>query len=797
MSAVLTGWFLALAALPLLGGGVRLAMLGGSWGYVALGAALLAAGVLLALRRRQALWVYALLMLGVLGWALWEAGLDRWALVPRGALLSVVGLWLLTPWIERALAASRGGAAAGTPAGTPAVRWPAPRAALGAVMLLVVAVATGSLLDDALEVRQPLPRADAHAAAAPGPTAGPPPAGDDWPAYGGSAYGQRYSSLAAITPATIGGLKHAWTFHTGDLPGEGDPQESTFELTPLKVGDLLYLCTPHSIAIALDAATGQERWRFDPQVEVGKTRQHLTCRGLAYHEDEATPDAPCARRLFLPTIDARLIALDAATGERCAGFADDGVLNLAVNMPNLRPGAYMLTSPPAVTRDLVIVGAAINDNERTQDPSGVIRAFDVHTGRLIWNWDPVKPEDTAPLPAGRQYSAGGPNMWSVASVDEALGLVYLPIANRSPDLLGDERGPNVERVTSSVVALDLATGRVRWVFQTVHHDLWDRDVPSQPTLVDLTIDGARVPALVAPTKQGELFVLDRRTGEPLLPVGDVEAPASPMPDATAAPEQPQSSLSFMPPPLREADMWGATPWDQLLCRIRFRSLRYEGPWTPPSTDRSLVYPGNTGVFNWGGVAVDPVREVLLASPVRLAFTHKLVPRTDPRERLVTEGEDAEPWNENFGGRYAFELGPFTSPLGIPCQQPPWGLLSGADLRTGEHAWLRRNGTVRDHMPLVPIPFAMGVPSLGGPLVTAGGVMFYSGTLDNALRAYDVTTGRLLWQARLPAGGQATPMTYRAGGRQMVVVAAGGHGSFGTTLGDAVVAFALDRPGDDR
>lgn len=793
MSAVLTGWLLALLALPLLGGGVWLAMLGGSWGYIVLGLALLIAGVLLARRRVKALWVYALLMLGALAWALWEAGIDRWALVPRGAFLAVVGLWLLTPWIARALVASRDDAVLGAPTASSAPRWRAPRIALGAVMLLVVAVTIGSLLRDAVESHLPLPRADAHAGPAP-EIAGPPPAGDDWPAYGGSAYGQRYSSLTDITPQTIERLKPAWTFHTGDRKGEGDPNETTFELTPLKIGDLLYLCTPHSIAIALDAATGQERWRFDPQVTTGVTRQHLTCRGLAYHEAKAgpaAPDEPCARRIFLPTIDARLIALDAATGERCAGFADNGELKLAVNMPNLRPGAYMLTSPPAVTRDLVIVGAAINDNEKMENPSGVIRAFDVRTGRLVWNWDPLKPEATAPLPEGQQYSAGGPNMWSVASVDEILGMIYLPIANRSPDLLGNERGPDVERVTSSVVALDLVTGRMRWVFQTVHHDLWDRDVPSQPTLVDLTIDGERVPALVAPTKQGDLFVLDRRTGEPLLPVGEVEAPPSPMPDATAAPEQPQSSLSFMPPPLREADMWGATPWDQLICRIRFRSMRYDGPWTPPSTERSLVYPGNTGVFNWGGVAVDPVREVLLASPVRLAFTHKLVPRTDPNARLVSEGEDAEPWNENFGGRYAFEMGPFTSPLGIPCQEPPWGLLAGTDLRTGEHAWLQRNGTVRDSMPLLPIPFGLGVPSLGGPLVTAGGVMFYSGTLDNYLRAYDVTTGRKLWQARLPAGGQATPMTYRAGGKQMVVVAAGGHGSFGTTLGDAVVAFVLD------
>ncbi len=796
MSAVLTGWLLALGALPLLGGGVWLALLGGSWGYILLGLGLLAAGVLLVWRRPLALGVYALVLLGVIPWALWEAGLDRWALVPRAAVLALVGLWLLTPPVARALVGSRDDAVLGAPTAAPPGRWSAPRLGLGAVMLLVVAVALGAVLRDGVESQQPLARADAHAGPPPQMT-GPPPPADDWPAYGGTAFGQRYSSLADITPESIGRLTHAWTFHTGDQRGETDPAETTFQVTPLKIGELLYLCTPHSIAIALDAASGEERWRHDPQVVVGKSSQHLTCRGLAYHAEP--PGSPlegdgCAQRIFLPTIDARLIALDALTGERCAGFADAGVLNLAVNMPHLRPGAYMLTSPPAVTRDLVIVGAAINDNESVDNPSGVIRAFDVRTGRLVWNWDPLKPEDTAPLAPGAQYSAGGPNMWSVASVDEILGMVYLPMANRSPDLRGNQRPPEAERVTSSVVALDLASGRVRWVFQTVRHDLWDRDVPSQPTLVDLDIDGERVPALIAPTKQGDLFVLDRRTGEPLLPVGEVEAPPSPMADARAAAVQPQSSLSFMPPPLREADMWGATPWDQLICRIGFRAMRYDGPWTPPSTERSIVYPGNTGVFNWGGVAVDPVRQVLVASPVLLAFTHRLVPREDAHSRVVTDGPDAEPWNENFGGRYAFDMGPFTSPLGMPCQEPPWGLLAAVDLQTAEPAWQRRNGTVRDHTPLVPVPFPMGVPSLGGPLVTAGGVMFYSGTLDDFLRAYDMSTGRMLWEARLPAGGQATPMTYRAGGRQMVVVAAGGHGSFGTTLGDAVVAFALEPAG---
>jgi glucose dehydrogenase len=303
-------------------------------------------------------------------------------------------------------------------------------------------------------------------------------------------------------------------------------------------------------------------------------------------------------------------------------------------------------------------------------------------------------------------------------------------------------------------------------------------------------DVATVPALVAPTKQGEVYVLDRRTGRPIFPVRESPAPASTTTGELAAPMQPSSAFSFMPPRLTGKDMWGATLWDQLICRIEFRSMRYQGPYTPPSTDRTLVYPGNAGVFNWGGVAVNPVRQVLVGTPALLAFTYRLFPRHDQTTNLVSAGSK-EHWNENYGARYAVEIGPFLSPLGVPCQAPPWGAVAGVDLHSGKLAWLHRNGTVRDQMPAwLPIAFPMGVASLGGPLITAGGVMFYSGTLDNYLRAYAVNTGRKLWQARLPAGGQATPMTYRVNDTQMVVVAAGGHGSFGTTIGDAVVAYSL-------
>jgi len=819
--SVVTGWVLAVLGVLLGAGGVWLALLGGSWAYIVLGIWLLVSGVLLVRLRRAALGAYAGLLIATLIWALWEVGLDRWALVPRGAFLAVVGLWLLCPWISRPLDRTQ---ASVYPADAPAQSsWRGLRGWLAGAMVVVILTTLVSMTRDPFDIAGELPSAPSTASVLAGV---PGAAGDDWLAYGSTGYGERYSTLTEITPQTVTRLEPAWTFHTGDPKGPSDPIETTFEVTPLKIGDTLYLCTVHDHVVALDAASGQVRWRFDPKVQVGHTSQHLSCRGLAYHDDatetvlstvpatpvatgggaaaatgasaNATGGAPlgaaaaaCTRRIFVPTIDARLIALDAASGAPCVGFGANGTVQLATNMGDLKPGYYMQTSPPVVTRNLLILGASINDSESVANPSGAIRAFDVHTGRLVWNWDLGRPDATAPLAPGEVYTPNTPPSWAGGSVDEGLGLVYFPLGNQSPDQLGFGRSAEVERFSSSIVALDVTSGRLRWVFQGVHHDLWDRDMPAQPTLVDLTVEGKTVPALIAPTKQGELYVLDRRTGKPIFPVRELPVPpTSPVQGEAISSTQPSSGLSFMPPPLTGKDMWGATPFDQLVCRIELHSMRYAGPYTPPGTQRTLVYPGNLGVFNWGGVAVDPVRQALVGTPTHLAFTYQFIARQDATTNYVSAGKN-EHWNENYGARYAVMIEPFLSPLGLPCQAPPWGAIAGVDLRTGKLAWMHRNGTVRDQMPsFLPIPFPMGVASLGGPLITAGGVAFYSGAMDNYLRAYDVTTGKKLWQSRLPAGGQATPMTYRINGRQMVVVAAGGHGSFGTTLGDAVVAYAL-------
>ncbi|MBY5967142.1 glucose/quinate/shikimate family membrane-bound PQQ-dependent dehydrogenase [Halomonas denitrificans] len=776
---IIVSLIFALVGLSLLGGGAWLITLGGSWYYALSGAVLLAVGVMLRRRRVQAQLLFAGLLVATAVWALWESGYDWWPLATRMGLLMLLAIPLLWP--------PRAGKRVGTAVLLPV--W----AILGVGLLGSIAVDAhridGRLNED--EVVQSPELGDSPEAS--------------WHAYGRNNLGQRYSPLNQITPENVGDLELAWQYQTGDLKGPDDVGETTYEATPLKIGNGLFLCTPHNWLVALDADSGEKLWQYDAKVPAESSRQHQTCRGVSYLPpasgdedalDVAVMDAPseslepiqCDAQLFMPTSDARLLAVDPATGALCENFADNGELDLMHNMPFKQSGFYYSTSPPVVANGLVVVAGAVNDNYAVNSPSGVIRAYDARTGELRWNWDSGNPQETAPIAEDETYATSSPNSWSVASADEELGLIYFPMGNRTPDQLGQFRSEAEETYATSVVALRLDSGEVEWVQQFVHHDLWDMDTPAQPSLVDLDTDEGMQPALVVPTKQGDVYVLNRATGEPIFPITEEPAPQGTIEGDFAAPTQPKSALNFRPPTLREADMWGGTLVDQMICRIQFRSLRYEGQYTPPSEQGTIVFPGNFGVFNWGSVAVDPKRQVMFGMPLYLAFTSTLVPKEGADLGETNQGEQG--LNENAGADYAVEMKPFLSPLGVPCQQPPWGYVAGTDLRTGEVAWQHKNGTIED-MTALPLPFKMGVPGIGGPVITDGGVAFLAAAVDDYFRAYDLTTGEQLWESRLPAGGQATPMTYlNSKGEQMVVLVAGGHGSIGTTIGDYVMAYKL-------
>ncbi len=826
------GVIIGLIGLALGAGGMQLIFVGGTWSYLPLALLLIASGVFAVMRRMVALPIYGAALVYALVWGLIEVGLDWWALAPRGGLFIVLGLAMLTVvfWTRRDKEAI-----------LKATEFVALAAcvSVGTVIGVTAMFADPHGIDNIKRSGQ-LVSARTDIAA---------PVGD-WTAYGGTVAGQRYSSLDQITPANVDRLEKVWEFQAGDI--HPDLSGTAFESTPLKVDNTLFVCTPRSQVIAINATTGKMIWEFDPDlVELNpKLSHYVTCRGLSYDDagdrgwdvtstlvpsqrtanaliaaskaevtrlaagvsqniasqqakmgdrnpvipeeqgDNRPIRADCLQRIFLTTRDARLIAISAKTGIICPGFGgDNGTVNLWQGMPNISPTAYYSTSPALVAGDKLVVGGAVGDNLSTQLPSGVVRAFDIRTGNLVWNFDPGRPEATEPLPDGETYTQNVPNSWAPASYDPALDMVYLPMGNGSPDQYGVGRSIEVERFSSSVTAVDAKTGQVAWVFQTVHHDLWDYDVPAQPSLIDLTIGGTPVPALVQPTKQGDVFVLDRRTGKPVLSVTETPVSQVAVSGETPSPTQPVSKISFAPPEVTGAQMWGITPIDQMMCRIAFQKMDYEGRFTPPTENGSLTYPGSYGVLNWGGVAVDPQRQMLFAMPVYLGFSAQLVRRPDSFDPIVSAPEYGL-GNENFGAPYASVVRPFMSPLGLPCQQPPWGFVQGVDLTTGETLYRHVNGTVRDLSP-IPVPFKLGVPGIGGPIITKGGVAFLAAAADNYLRAYDLETGEVLWRGRLPAGGQSTPMTYVGeDGRQFVAQVAGGHKYVGTKLGDSVIGYAL-------
>jgi len=620
----------------------------------------------------------------------------------------------------------------------------------------------------------------------------------EWPSYGGDPGGARYSTLDDIRADNLSQLEIAWTYRTGDVAdGKGKFEEtSAFELTPLMVDGTLFACTPFNRVLALDPETGAKRWDFDPGIDLtANYANQFVCRGVATWLDPDRGDGEaCKRRIFTATNDARLFALDAATGERCADFGDAGEVDLNPGVgEQLWRGEYQVTSPPAVAGDLVVVGSAVGDNQRVDAPSGVVRGFDARTGALRWAWDLSPPGGGPGETSEAGYMLGTPNVWAPISVDEARGLVFVPTGNPSPDYWGGRRG-QIDHYGSSVVALRAESGEVVWSFQTVHHDLWDYDVSSQPALTTLRRGGESVPAVVQATKMGLLFTLHRETGEPLFEVEERPVPQGGAPGEILSPTQP---FPVKPPPLvrhslSPEDAWGITPFDRGGCREKLEALRYDGIYTPPTLQGSLMYPGNAGGANWGSVAVDPERQILIARVSDFPFAVTLLPgESFERERRENPGVEISPQR---GTPYAMRREPVLSWLGVPCNSPPWGSLVAVDLAAGEIRWQVAHGTIRDLAPL-PLPIKLGTPGIGGPLVTASGLVFIGAALDDYLRAFDVETGEELWKGRLPAGGQATPMTYRVrpGGKQYVVIAAGGHGRAGTRLGDYIVAFALRDP----
>ena len=616
----------------------------------------------------------------------------------------------------------------------------------------------------------------------------------DWRHYGGDAGGQRHSAAAEITPANVGRLKPVWTYRTGDMEARADDMKhSAFEGTPILVGGLLIFCSPFNEVIALDPGTGAEKWRYDPKVTTGyRPGNQFVCRGVTQWSDaEAAPGDLCATRLFMGTVDSRLIALDAPTGQPCLGFGMDGEVRIDPGMDLQWPGEFQITSPPAVAKGVVVIGSSISDNRRADAPKGSVRAFDVRSGKPLWVFDPVVrgaedfPED---WPRGVAARTGHANVWAPMSADEGRGLFFLPTSSPSPDFFGGLRSGD-NRYSNSVVALEATTGNVRWHFQTVHHDVWDYDLPAQPSLVTLQRDGKPLDAVVQVTKQGFVFVFDRDTGKPVFEIEE-----RPVPQGGAAGEflSPTQPFPVVPPPLvpqtlSADDAWGLTYWDRKACREKIAGARSEGIYTPPSAQGTIMYPFTGGGANWGGMAFDPASQLMYINTSRTAHLITLIPSEDfEAAKAAQPNEEISP---QAPARWAVKRELVLSPLDLPCNPPPWGMLTAVDLSDGTIAWESVLGTVRDLAP-VPLPWKLGTPNLGGPIVTAGGVVFIGAAMDDYLRAFDAASGEELWKGRLPAGGQATPMTYEWDGRQYVVIAAGGHSRAGTKLGDSVVAFAL-------
>lgn len=613
----------------------------------------------------------------------------------------------------------------------------------------------------------------------------------DWPNYGNDPGGMRYSPLSQINRENVSRLKTAWIFHTGDISdGTHDRRRSGFESTPIFVDGTLFVTTGFNRIIALDADTGTQKWAYDPKIDLTlEYGDGLINRGVStWLDPKAASGQPCHRRIYEATLDARLIAIDAATGRPCMDFGDYGQVVLR-DVPGYRAGWYHMTSPPAIIDDLVIVGSAIDDNARAAMPAGVVRAFDARSGKLRWSWDPIPLTNTLRADGKSELQVGAANAWSIMAVDSQRDLVFIPTGSASPDYYGGLR-PGDDKWANSVVALRAKTGELVWGFQLVHHDLWDYDSAAPPLLTTLHHDGKDLPVVIQGNKTGSLFVLNRETGVPIFPVEERAVPKSDIPGETASPTQP---FPTAPPALAVQtisveDAWGPTPADLEFCRKEISGLRHDGMFTPPSVQGTIETPGVLGGITWSGYAFDPQHALIFTNINNLPTKVKLIPRPNfwKDEARTEDGE----YSPQTGAPYGLFRRFIQSPSDMPCVAPPWGSLIAVDMTEGRIRWKVPLGSMQDFGHKQP-PIPPGSLSLGGPIATAAGLVFIGGTFDPYLRAFDVETGKELWKGKLPNSGHATPMTFMHKGKQYVVIAAGGHDKISEeTLSDTLVAFSL-------
>ncbi|MBO1328299.1 membrane-bound PQQ-dependent dehydrogenase, glucose/quinate/shikimate family [Acetobacter suratthaniensis] len=775
--------------IALLYGGFRLVTLGGSLYYLIAGIAYAALGGLFLLRQKTswALILSVAIFVATVLWALYDTpALAFWPLLPRLMVPAVLFmLSLLTAAIQpdTSVTTRRFSAGGGI-------------TVLAGVVVTLVAMFSphGGLYGEGFgkaRVASTVPTQP-----------------DDWQFYGRNANGTRYVPYTQITPQNVTDLKVAWVYHTGRRtkgPGAG-----VDENTPMQVGTTLYTCTPENVVAAVDADNGKELWRFDPHAHA---QEHVSCRGVGYYdisaddslsiEDrQAATNQPCAQRIVVSTVDARLFTVDAHTGNLCQGFGNNGYVDLKPNMgPTENGKRYHPTAVPVIMGHLAVIGGWVRDIVHGE-PSGAVRAYDVRTGDLAWAWDVGNPDNPVPPDANTPFTLETPNVWAIPTYDKALNQVYLPTGNGPPDYWGGDRDAVKNKFGAALVAVDATTGKTKWVRQLTHHDVWDFDLPSQPVMYDVTNEkGEKVPSLIQTTKTGHIFVIDRRNGEFVTAVEERPVPTTPAAQGEQlSPTQPFSvgMPTIGADPLSEQAMWGVSTFDQLYCRIMFKNSVYEGPYTPPGEKPYIEWPSLLGGMNWGGISIDEANDIMFVNDMRMPLRMMLVNHEDAKHYKISTDEVP-----GFMGTLRPQIaGPYSgvridilqSPLQVPCNTPPFGTMSAIDLRTKKLLWQVPMGTAEQLGPMgikSHLPMPMGMPTLGGPTTTASGLLFFAGTQDYYLRALDSMSGKELWKAPLPAGAVAAPLVYKSPktGKEYVVISVGGA-SHSPDVADDVIAFDL-------